>query len=48
MAGIVVMCQPLAVVSVKFIETLVVGVTFGTGISEAPFAKCTGNVTSFL
>jgi hypothetical protein len=48
MVGIVVVCQALAVVAVKFIESLEVGVAFRAGISEAPLSERSGYVAGIL
>ena len=48
MAGIVVVGEPLAVVSKKLIETQKIWIAFGAGIPQAPFTESPGGISRFL
>ena len=48
MIRIVVVCNALTVISVKFIKSLEVGVAFRTGITQSPLAECSGNISGIL
>ena len=42
------MCLPLAVISVKLVETLFAGDTFRAGLTESPFSETTGRISGIL
>ncbi|MPM82728.1 hypothetical protein SDC9_129790 [bioreactor metagenome] len=42
------MSQKLAIIPVKFIYALIVGITHRTGLPQSPFTKGAGGITCFF
>ena len=51
MEGIIVVCQPLAVVSIKLVKSLEIGISYGADESQSPLPKgtcCIASLTEHL